>query len=87
MRTRGQKIQSNEYDKKYGLALKSLRVLKKLNQTDIAKNIGITLLAYAKYEQGSTKVSISTENKIAQLYGMTRVEFVQNIENKINEQK
>jgi len=42
---------------------------------------------YQKYENGNSKVSISTENKIAQLYGMTRVEFVQNIENKINEQK
>ena len=87
MRTRGQKIQSNEYDKKYGLALKSLRVLKKLNQSDIAKNIGITMQQYQKYENGNSKVSVSTENKIAQLYGMTRVEFVQNIENKINEQK
>jgi len=31
MRTRGQKIQSNEYDKKYGLALKAFRLLQKLN--------------------------------------------------------
>ncbi len=81
MRTRGQKTKVNECDKK------SFRILKRLIQANVAQHIEITEASYRKYEKGVTRVSVSTENKIAQLYGMTRVEFVQSIENKINEQK
>jgi transcriptional regulator with XRE-family HTH domain len=80
MRTPGQRIKCSEYDKKYGYELKIVRSANKLKLEDVAKYLDVTSQQYIKYEKGKNKISIATENKIAQLLGMTRSELVKRIE-------
>ena len=85
MGTRGQGIKSGEYEKKYGLELRIIRSRNNIKREDVAQYLDVTLAQYCKYENGITKVSVATENKIAEFYGITRVELVQKIEEQINQ--
>lgn len=84
MRTRGQKIQTGEYEKKYGFELSVMRARNNYTQKDIADFLDISLQSYQKYEAGKNKMRVATENKIAQFFKMTRSELVKQIEEKIN---
>lgn len=84
MATRGQKIKAGEYEKKYGQELIIMRIRKNFNQKDIADYLNVTLQQYQKYENGINKVSVATENKIAEFYGITRLELVKKIEEQMN---
>jgi len=84
MATRGQKIKSGEYEKKYGYELKIIRNRNNVEQEDVAKYLDVCLAQYQKYENGINKVSVATEQKIANFFGIKRSELVKKIEEQIN---
>lgn len=84
MGTRGQGIKSGEYEKKYGFELKTIRLRNNFIQKDIADYLDVTLQQYQKYENGTVKISIATEQKIATFFGMKRSELVKKIEEQMN---
>ncbi|MCM1579383.1 MAG: helix-turn-helix domain-containing protein [Ruminococcus sp.] len=51
--------------------LKILRKDRGLSQKDIADHLGVTQQAYQKYEQGTSEMTGSTINKIADFYGVS----------------
>ena len=47
-------------DREIGARLKALRISRGLNQTDLARPLGLTFQQIQKYEKGSNRVAIST---------------------------
>lgn len=58
--------------------LMELRRLNGLSQEDVAKRIGISRQAYAKWEQGSTAPGIEKAASLAMVYGITLDELMDN---------
>jgi transcriptional regulator with XRE-family HTH domain len=56
--------------------LRFLRKQRKLNQTDMADQIGFTRTAYARYEQGTGEPSIETLWQLADFFEMSIDELV-----------
>jgi transcriptional regulator with XRE-family HTH domain len=84
MGTRGQGIKSGEYEKKYGLELRIIRSRNNIKREDVAQYLDVTLAQYCKYENGKSKISIATEQKIANFFGIKRSELVKKIEEQMN---
>lgn len=53
------------------MKLKELRKIEKLNQSDIAKKLGIPLMTYNNYENEKTEPNIDTLIKLADFYNVT----------------
>lgn len=51
--------------------LKKLRILKKKNQEDVAKMLGITRQAYGNYENGNRQPDYEALKKLAAFYDVT----------------
>ena len=93
-RKRGHKIFAGELDKFIGNQLMAKRKLLNLHQEHIAKEIGVSLQQYQKYESGKDMLKISTLLKIFRALEMTqnqKADFLklvdkqeQEIENKNN---
>lgn len=52
-------------------AMKELRKLKKLTQTDVANGVGITFQTYSSYETDNTKPTPEMLCKLADFFGVT----------------
>ncbi len=48
-----------------------LRKRKKISQTEAAKNFGVVVRAYQRYEQGEREPRLSTLIRMADFYGVT----------------
>lgn len=62
--------------KKYGEILKSERILRRLSQEKLAKEIGISQQAISFYENDINEPSISICERLADFYGITLDELV-----------
>lgn len=64
------KNENNIY-KEFGEKIKKLRKEKKLTQTDLANDLGMTQSSIYKYEKGLRKVSISILKKFADYFNLS----------------
>lgn len=60
--------------------LRELRIINKLNQTDIANKLGVQQTTYSKYEKERVMPDIFTLKKLANLYGITLDQLVSDID-------
>ncbi len=60
---------ANEYDLKLGQLIKQQRILLKLSQKDVAKELNITPQQYKKYEAGIDRISFGRVVELSKIIG------------------
>ena len=55
--------------------LRDLREDREMNQTELAKKIGMSQTGYSKYETGENDIPVATLEKLADFYG-TSVDYL-----------
>lgn len=58
--------------------IRTMREMRQWSQEQMAEKINMSLNGYAKIERGETKLTVDKLDKIAQIFGMDILEFIQN---------
>jgi transcriptional regulator with XRE-family HTH domain len=75
----------NRQREKFLLLLKEVRQKKGLRQVDLAEQLGVPQSFISKYESGDRQLDVLELRRICELIGISLDDFVQQLEEKINE--
>ena len=77
----------NRHREKLLLLLRDVRQKKGIRQADLAEQLGVPQSFISKYESGGRQLDILELRRICELIGVSLEDFVQQLEEKINEAK
>ncbi len=69
------------------LLLKEMRQKRGITQVELAEKLGVPQSFVSKYESGERQLDILELRQICQLIGISFVDFIQQLEEKLNETK
>ncbi len=69
------------------LLLKEMRQKRGITQVELAEKLGVPQSFVSKYESGERQLDILELRQICQLNGISFVDFIQQLEEKLNETK
>lgn len=75
---------SHPVDAHVGRKLKQIRTLKRLSQTDVARQLGLSFQQIQKYEIGSNRVAASRLFELAQIFDVTPSYFFEGLHDNEN---
>ena len=58
------------YDREVGLRIRALRLSRKMSQTELGEQLGVTFQQVQKYELGANRVSAGRLRRIAEIFGV-----------------
>jgi len=77
----------NRQREKVLLLLKEMRQKRGITQVELAEKLGVPQSFVSKYESGERQLDILELRQICQLIGISFVDFIQQLEEKLNETK
>lgn len=77
----------NRQREKVLLLLKEMREKRGITQVELAEKLGVPQSFVSKYESGERQLDILELRQICQLIGISFVDFIQQLEEKLNETK
>lgn len=77
----------NRQREKVLLLLKEMRQKRGITQVELAEKLGVPQSFVSKYESGERQLDILELRQICQLNGISFVDFIQQLEEKLNETK
>lgn len=75
---------SHPVDEHVGKKLKTLRMLRRMSQTDVAKRLNISFQQVQKYELGRNRVSASKLYEISQILSVPPAEFFDGLDGTVS---
>jgi len=76
-----------DLDKAFGIALRKLRLAKKLTQEQLGFEAGLRRTFISSLELGEKQPSLATIQKLATVFDLTMAKFIQKVENQLKSSK
>ena len=78
---------STDLDKAFGIALRKLRLAKKLTQEQLGFEAGLRRTFISSLELGEKQPSLATIQKLATVFDLPMAKFIQKVENQLKSSK
>ena len=78
---------SNDLDKAFGIALRKLRLAKKLTQEQLGFEAGLRRTFISSLELGEKQPSLATIQKLSTVFDLSMAKFIQKVENQLKSPK
>jgi transcriptional regulator with XRE-family HTH domain len=78
---------TTDLDKAFGIALRKLRLAKKLTQEQLGFEAGLRRTFISSLELGEKQPSLATIQKLATVFDLTMAKFIQKVENQLKSSK
>jgi transcriptional regulator with XRE-family HTH domain len=78
---------SNDLDKAFGIALRKLRLAKKLTQEQLGFEAGLRRTFISSLELGEKQPSLATIQKLSTVFDLSMAKFIQKVESQLKSTK
>ena len=78
---------TTDLDKAFGIALRKLRLAKKLTQEQLGFEAGLRRTYISSLELGEKQPSLATIQKLAPVFQLSMAKFIQKVENQLKSTK